>query len=204
MPPINLLFRCCPDEHFWPPGVWMTAKARTEWQRTMFKQTEKYTKVQLTLASAHRPGQSSHRPYMWSEQQKKRLKKWSLDQSEENVIWKGTHSCHVSQRVNQSEQSLNPVSDQRKHQYGRLIVLKLKGNCCAKPPMLRLPFNQTRMADLQMLMTPAKHDLSRTNALALNNLLLVEETEHFCQIWSSPAPYVTGLFRHIAKLKDCH
>lgn len=71
-----------------------------------------------------------------------------------------------------------------KHQYVWLFVLKLKGNCSAKPLILQLLFNQVRTTEMQMLMTSARDDLPQTYTLLLNNLCLPDETEHSCRIWS--------------------
>lgn len=102
------------------------------------------------------------------------------------------------------EQCLSPVSDEHKHQYVWLFVLKLKGNCCAKPLILLLLFNQARTTEMQMLMTAARDDLPLTYTLSLNNLRSPDETEHFCQIWSVSRGRIVGggdLFQHITNRK---
>lgn len=132
---------------------------------------------------------------MWSEH-KKRLRrileskaengKWSLDRSEKDDIRKRTHSGRVFRLVNESsKRHLSLVSDEHKHQYRSLFVLKLKGNCCAKPLILQLPFNEARTTEMQRVMMAAWHDLPQTNALSLNNLCSSDKTEHFCQIRSA-------------------
>lgn len=102
-----------------------------------------------------------------------------------------------------SEQCRSPASDEHKHQYIWLFVLKLKGNCCAKPLILLLLFNQARTTEMQMLMTAARDDLPQTYRLSLNNLCSPDETEHFCQIWSVLRGRILegDLFRHITNRK---
>lgn len=103
-----------------------------------------------------------------------------------------------------SKQCLSPVSDEHKHQYVWLFVLKLKGNSCAKPLILLLPFNQARTTEMQMLMTAVRGDLPPTYTLSLNNLRSPDATEHFCQISSVSRGRIVGgggLFPHIANRK---
>lgn len=145
---------------------------------------------------------------MWSVY-KKRLKKilqsetkngnWSLGRSEEDDFRRKLISVNES-----SEQRLSPVSDEHKHQYGWLFVLKLKGNCRVKPLMLQLPFNQARTTEMQMLTMAARHDLPQTNALSLKNLCSPDETEHFCQIQSAFQHQLRGICSDTSRPKDCH
>lgn len=112
---------------------------------------------------------------------------------EDGETWKWTDSCSIFQKVNESsKQGLSPVSGEHKHQYVWLFVLKLKGNCCAKPLILLVLFNQARTTEMQMLMTAARDDLLQTYTLSLNNLRSPDETEHFCQIWSVPRGRIVG------------